>query len=96
MIRAVDSKNNIMDVPFNFSTKKYYLMFGKRYGIIIYGEYRISPFNIEKTYDGGYILATNGYIPDQNYMLAVELDSFANIEWRTGVALDPGVEWRPP
>ncbi len=89
LIRAVDSKNNIRDIPFNFSTKKYYLMFSKVWYYI--DEYRVSPFNIEKTSDRGYILATNGYIPDQNYMLAVKLDSLANIEWRTGIALDPGV-----
>ncbi len=89
LIRAVDSKNNIRDISFSFSTKKYYLMFSKVWYYI--DEYRVSPFNIEKTSDGGYILATNGYIPDQNYMLAVKLDSLANIEWKTGIALDPGI-----
>lgn len=38
----------------------------------------------------GYILACNGYIPDQNYMMAVKLDSDANIEWSKEIALESG------
>lgn len=88
-IRATDSNNNIREITFSFSTRKYFLMFSRLWKFI--DDYRITPMNIEPAGDGGYIMALNGYIPDQNYMLAVKLDSLANIEWNIGFALDPGV-----
>jgi len=87
-IRAIDSKNNFRDIPFSFVTKKYFLMFSKVWYKI--NEYRVYPYNIELCPGGGYILACNGYIPDQNYMMAVKLDSDANIEWSKEIALESG------
>jgi len=88
-IRATDSKNNHRDIAFSFSTRKYFLMFSKLFKYV--GDYYVTPYNIIATPDCGYIMACNGYIPDQNYMVAVKLDSEANIIWNTGIALDPGI-----
>jgi ribosomal protein S16 len=86
-IRATDTNNNIRDIPFSFSTTKYFLMFSKLWKFI--DDYRITPMNAEPTADGGYIMELEGYIPDQNYWMAVKLDSQANIEWKTTSAMDP-------